>query len=107
MAGLDFHVATENDPGYGDMLQGGMRAPEMIYTEALGPELTKLPDSVTVVVPFDSLDIAHVYNRKAVALIDARDFVRLSNSVVGDSIFVALRDGEVIDADSVSKLVQG
>lgn len=52
MAGLDFHVATENDPVYGDMLQGGMRSPEMIYTEALGPELTKLPDSVTVVVPF-------------------------------------------------------
>ena len=40
MAGLDFHVATENDPVYGDMLKGGMRAPEMIYTEALGPELT-------------------------------------------------------------------
>ena len=42
MAGLDFHVATENDPVYGDMLQGGMRSPEMIYTEALGPELTEI-----------------------------------------------------------------
>ena len=104
MAGLDFHVATENDPVYGDMLKGGMRAPEMIYTEALGPELTKLPDSVTVVVPFDSLDIAHVYNRKAVALIDAKDFVRLSKPVEGDSIFVEVRDGEMINTELAGKL---
>ena len=105
-AGLDFHVATENDPVYGDMLQGGMRAPEMIYTEALGPELTKLPDSVTVVVPFDSLDIAHVYNRKAVALMDAKDFVRLSKTVEGDCILVEIHDGEMIDADLARKLEQ-
>ena len=104
MAGLDFHVATENDPVYGDMLQGGMRSPEMIYTEALGPELTKLPDSVTVVVPFDSLDIAHVYNRKAVALIDAKDFVRLSKPVEGDGIVVEVRDVEVINTELAEKL---
>ena len=106
MTGLDFHVATENDPVYGDMLQGGRRAPEMIYTEALGPELTKLPDSVTVVVPFDSWDIAHVYNRKAVALINAEEFVRLSKPVIGDSIFVEVRDKAVIGAGFAQKLEQ-
>ena len=39
-------------------------------------------------------------------MIDARDFVRLSNSVEGDSIFVKIRDGEVINADLVRKLEQ-
>lgn len=104
MAGLDFHVAAVNDPVYGDMLRGGERAPEMIYTEALGPELTKLPDSVTVVVPFDSLDIAHVYNRKAVALVDALDFIHLTQPVEGDCIFVEVHNGDEMNADLARKL---
>ena len=37
MAGLDFHVATENDPVYGDMLQGGMRSPEMWQNCSMEP----------------------------------------------------------------------
>lgn len=104
MAGLDFHVAAVNDPVYGDMLRGGERAPEMIYTEALGPELTKLPDSVTVVVPFDSLDIAHVYNRKAVALVDALDFIHLTQPVEGDCIFVEVHNGDEMNSDLARKL---
>lgn len=104
MAGLDFHVAAVNDPVYGDMLRGGERAPEMIYTEALGPELTKLPDSVTVVVPFDSLDIAHVYNRKAVALVDALDFIHLTRPVEGDCIFVEVHNGDEMNSDLARKL---
>lgn len=104
MEKLDFHVAAVNDPVFGDMLRAGERAPEIIYTEALGPELTKLPDSVTVVVPFEMLDVAHVYNRKAVALIGAGEFVRLSKPVEGDCIFVELRDGEFMNADLARKL---
>jgi 4-hydroxy-3-methylbut-2-en-1-yl diphosphate synthase len=104
MEKLDFHVAAVNDPVYGDMLRAGERAPEIIYTEALGPELTKLPDSVTVVVPYEMLDVAHVYNRKAVALIGAEEFIRLSKSVEGDSIFVELCDGEFMNADLARKL---
>ena len=104
MEKLDFHVAAVNDPVYGDMLRAGERAPEIIYTEALGPELTKLPDSVTVVVPYEMLDVAHVYNRKAVALIGAEEFIRLSKPVEGDSIFVELCDGEFMNADLARKL---
>ncbi len=81
-----------------------MRAPEIIYTEALGPELTKLPDSVTVVVPFDRIDIAHVYNRKAVALIDAGEFVRLAKPVEGNSIFVEVCNETEINSDLAEKL---
>lgn len=104
MEKLDFHVAAVNDPVYGDMLRAGERAPEIIYTEALGPELTKLPDSVTVVVPYEMLAVAHVYNRKAVALIGAEEFIRLSKPVEGDSIFVELCDGEFMNADLARKL---
>ena len=35
----------------------------MIYTETLGPELTKLPEKTRVLVPLALLDMAHVYNR--------------------------------------------
>ena len=104
MEKLDFHVAAVNDPVYGDMLRAGERAPEIIYTEALGPELTKLPDSVTVVVPYEMLDVAHVYNRKAVALIGAGEFIRLSKPVEGDCVFVELCDGEFMNADLARKL---
>ena len=104
MEKLDFHVAAVNDPVYGDMLCAGERAPEIIYTEALGPELTKLPDSVTVVVPFEMLDVAHVYNRKAAALISAKEFIHLSKPVEGDSIFVELCDGKFMNADLARKL---
>lgn len=104
MEKLDFHVAAVNDPVYGDMLRAGERAPEIIYTEALGPELTKLPDSVTVVVPFEKIDVAHVYNRKAAALISAEKFIRLSKPVEGDCIFVELFDGKCMNADLARKL---
>ena len=104
MEKLDFHVAAVNDPVYGDMLRGGVRAPEIIYTEALGPELTKLPDSVTVVVPFEMIDVAHVYNRKAAALISDKEFLRLSRPVEGDGIFVEVRNGKFMNADLARKL---
>ena len=45
-----------------------------------------------------------MYNRKAVALIDAKDFVRLSKPVEGDSIFVEVRDGEMINTELAGKL---
>lgn len=98
-AGLDFHVATTNDPVYGDLLREGKLSPELIYTEALGPELTKLPDSVTVIVPYDNIDVAHVYNRKAVALIGVKDYLHSREKGEGDGVFVEIRDsGELNEA---------
>ncbi|MDR1274110.1 MAG: (E)-4-hydroxy-3-methylbut-2-enyl-diphosphate synthase, partial [Odoribacteraceae bacterium] len=74
MAGLDFVIDKVNDPVRGDLLKAGIQAPEMVYAEALGPELTKLPAGVTVIVPLDSLDVAHVYNRSAIPYMDATRF---------------------------------
>lgn len=104
MERLDFYVTRENDPVYGDRLRGGVRAPEIIYTEALGPELTKLPDSVTVVVPFEMIDVAHVYNRKAVALIGAGEFVRLATPLEGECVFVEVRGGEAVSERLAERL---
>lgn len=90
-AALGFTVAAANDPVYGGMLQAGPLAPEMIYTEALGPELTKLPASVTVVVPHENIDLAHVYNRRAVALVPAGEFLRMRSPLDGDACMVEVR----------------
>ena len=46
----------------------------MIYTETLGPELTKLPSETMVVVPPELLDMAHVYNRRAVPLLSVKEY---------------------------------
>lgn len=63
---MDFQPHTTPDPVYGEQLEAGTRSPEFIFAEALGPELSKLPREVTVVVPEAILDIAHVYNRQAI-----------------------------------------
>lgn len=72
---LDFGVVQANDPVYGDRLCAGIKAPEMIYTETLGPELTKLPEHIRVVVPLALLDMAHVYNRNASPICSADAYV--------------------------------
>lgn len=71
---LGFELQHDNHPVYGRQLQATVKSPELIYTEVLGPELTCLPASVTVIVPAGLLDMAHVYNRKAVPLYQAEQF---------------------------------
>lgn len=103
-AGLDFHVAAVNDPVYGDLLKAGKQAPEIIYTEALGPELTKLPESVKILVPYENIDVAHVYNRNAVALIGVREFLTLEEGPEGNGVFVEIRGVEEINQELAVKL---
>ncbi|KIO47613.1 MULTISPECIES: (E)-4-hydroxy-3-methylbut-2-enyl-diphosphate synthase [Sanguibacteroides] len=103
-AGLDFHVAAVNDPVYGDLLKAGKQAPEIIYTEALGPELTKLPESVKILVPYENIDVAHVYNRNAVALIGVREFLTLEEEPEGNGVFVEIRGVEEINQELAVKL---
>lgn len=103
-AGLDFHVAAVNDPVYGALLKAGKQAPEIIYTEALGPELTKLPENVKILVPYESIDVAHVYNRNAVALIGLKEYLTLEEKLEGDSIFVEIREVEEVDQKLAEKL---
>lgn len=101
---LDFHVDKVNDPVYGDLLRAGEKAPEIIYTEALGPELTKLPDTVTIVVPVENIDIAHVYNRRAVPLMSASEYARSSAAAEGDTVFVEIFEHDYGDKDVAEKL---
>ena len=101
---LGFHLAVENDPVYGGLLEAGPSAPEMVYTEALGPELTKLPESVTIIVPCENIDLAHVYNRRAVALIPSMAYLRLRENLEGNAIFVEVREMEEWSPALVEKL---
>lgn len=101
---LGFHLAVENDPVYGGLLEAGPLAPEMVYTEALGPELTKLPESVTIIVPCENIDLAHVYNRRAVALIPSMAYLRLRENLEGNAIFVEVREMEEWSPALVEKL---
>lgn len=103
--GLDFYVATEKDPVYGDLLQSGQQAPELIYTEALGPELTKLPKTVQVIVPYENIDIAHVYTRRAAALVPIECYLNLQTEVEGERIFVEVKAIEELN-ERLSKRLQ-
>ena len=99
MLQLGFIQQPEADPIVGARLKAGRKAPEMIFTEALGPELTKLPGEITVIVPGENLDMAHVYNRKACPLVSA-DFVKEeSGKVDAERIFVEVEREEQIDAE--------
>lgn len=72
---LGFRIGAANDPVYGAMLHAGDKTPELIYTEALGPELTKLPPELTVIVPSENIDMAHIYNRGACPLFTVAGFL--------------------------------
>ena len=103
MAGLGFSLGKEDDPVYGDMLEAGICSPEIIYTEALGPELTKLPPSVTVVVPYDTLDVAHVYNRNARPLVHVARFEGLPPAEREDA-FLSITGEDALSEETVNLL---
>lgn len=88
---LGFTTGNANDPVYGKQLQAGLRAPEMIYTEALGPELTSLPATTTVIVPFSLIDLAHVYNRQAAPLCTPDQYLSLPQAREPEQIFIELK----------------
>lgn len=89
-ARLGFVVEEENHPVFGRRLSAGVKAPELIYTEALGPELTRLPETTTVIVPAEILDLAHVYNRRAVPLYSLSQYNGRKKAIQADRIFLEL-----------------
>lgn len=91
MKGLGFTIANSNDPIYGIRLRPGIKAPEMIYTTALGPELSKLPDETTVIVDYNNIDMAHIYNRAACPLMSPVDFIRDCKSIRTRQLFVQIK----------------
>lgn len=101
---LGFTVGAPNDPVYGDRLHASLRAPEIIYTEALGPELTKLPENTLVVVPMELLDMAHVYNRNASPLCTAEEFMRMSVPPECRQVFIQLSKPTELNAALAARL---
>lgn len=99
MLELGFVQQPEKNPVTGVRLQSGRKAPEMIFTEALGLELTKLPGEVTVIVPRENLDMAHVYNRNACPLVSAEWVRKEHGGMEAGRIFVEVEGEEQIDAE--------
>jgi (E)-4-hydroxy-3-methylbut-2-enyl-diphosphate synthase len=104
-AALDFRDPGEADPALGLRLSAGRKAPEMIYTEALGPEWTKLPEETIVVVPYANLDVACIYNRNASPLMTAATYKK-HKTTAGRFRFVELNDVAELDAELTAALKQ-
>lgn len=94
---LGFTTGNTNDPVYGKQLQAGIKAPEMIYTEALGPELTSLPATVTVIVPFALIDLAHVYNRQAAPLCTPEQYLSISREREPEQVFIEVKSPQELE----------
>ena len=101
---LGFTVGEANDPVYGDRLHAGIKAPEMLYTETLGPELTKLPEKTRVIVPLGLLDMAHVYNRNASALCSVEEYMQGIESPGSNPVFVRLSAADELDDELAERL---
>ena len=101
---LGFEQGAVNDPVYGDKLRLGHNSPEMIYTDTLGPELTKLPEETLVIVPLALWDIAHLYNRNAGVLCSVDEFLKEGRVEEGVPIFVEVSDIDDLDDKLVDRL---
>lgn len=95
---LGFTDENANNPVYGKQLQAGIKSPEMIYTEALGPELTSLPASTTVIVPADLIDLAHVYNRQAAPLCTPAQYRSMPAAREPEQVFIELKNPDELEA---------
>ncbi len=103
---LDFREKGEADPALGLRLFAGRKAPEVIYTEALGPEWTKLPEETIVVVPYANLDVAGIYNRNASPLMTAATYKKEHRAASGPYRFVELDHAGELDAELAAVLQQ-
>lgn len=96
MLQLGFSEQSEADPVAGRGLQGGRKAPEMIYTEAVGPELARLPEETVVIVAWSNIEKARMYNRKACACLPVDVVLTESPNIPGERIFVEISREEQI-----------
>lgn len=103
---LGFESDDTMDPVVGKRLYAGMKSPELLYTETLGPELTKLPETVRVIVPLALLDMAHVYNRKAVPLCTVEEFLKQPELPGEMPVYVQVDSVAVLDNQLAEALKQ-
>lgn len=103
---LGFEMGQANDPVYGERLCLGHKSPEMIYTETLGPELTKLPEETLVIVPLSLWDMAHVYHRNAGVLCSVDEVLKGIEIEENVAVFVEVSkvdDLSILSANSIEK----
>lgn len=101
---LDFSISHANDPVLGARLGAGVKAPEVLYTETLGPELTKLPVETKVLVPLHLLDMAHVYNRNAVPLCSVEEYLAEPELPEEMPVYLEINDIEDLDDSLAERL---
>lgn len=86
-----------HDPVAGVRLHGGKKAPEWIYTEQLGPELSKLPETTGVIVPLPLFDMAHVYHRNTAPLCRPEEYGTMPELPDAASVYVQVEKMESLD----------
>lgn len=101
---LGFTQGGTPDPVYGKQLHAGVNTPEMIYTEALGPELTSLPTHVTVITPLEIIDLAHVYNRNAAPLCTVNQYMDMPAKRESGQVFIRLENVAELNNNLVERL---
>ena len=92
---LDFHPINTG-------WKAGNKAPEMIYTETVGPELAELPENVKVVVPVAAFDRTKVFRRNVSPLVGAEEFIREKQNA--DDSFVEVIKEMQVDRHLAEKL---
>lgn len=83
--------------------QRGIKAPEVVYTESLGPELAKLPVGTLLVVPSEMLDQAKVYHLQVSPLCSVAEYLEESNDD-RNYTFVQLNAVEELDEELAARL---
>lgn len=92
---LDFHPINAG-------WKAGNKAPEMIYTEAVEPELAELPENITVIVPAAGFGRAKTFRRNVSPLVGAEEFIREKQRAEGT--FVEVTKEIQVDRSLAEKL---
>lgn len=88
----------------GARLSAGRRAPEWVYTEQLGPELSKLPETTGVLVPLALFDMAHVYHRNTAPLCRAEEYGTMAELPDASPVYVQVDTLEMWDEALAERL---
>lgn len=104
MRRLGFEEEKSTDSPSGKKLRAGSKAPEIIYTASLNPELAELPSDTVILVPPCRLREALAYHRQACPLYEAEEFMKEKGGTACKYVFVRLREAEQIQASFVKAL---
>lgn len=96
---LDFLPVTENGETSAPRLKAGMRAPEMIFTETLEPELADLPAETVVLVPMPVFEPARDYHPNSYPLLSTEEFMKNPGRTERSPVYVRCIGVEELSPD--------